>query len=134
MGVSGIPITITGSLDEVQSKLLAAKTVTSYRKEVGWTLFQIDEDWEYEPIFDDRLCPVCADFAGQWLGVQIPIKFPDLKRSEHPIFMLMNNEVYPNVHTTYPFLKGDCRCILHWNDYLYILMSRLMNEIEEVTA
>ena len=123
-------MTISGTPGEVVKKLVAAKAVTTYRKQAGWTLFNADEEWDYIPIHDERLCPVCASFEGRWNGLALPIEFMDWRRPLHPYQILANNEVYPNVHTTYPYLRGNCRCVLEWVDYLYTLTNRLMDELE----
>lgn len=129
-----MPITVQGTPEEIFRKLTAAKAVTTFRNQAGWPMFQFDEEYTYIPVHDDRLCPVCAAFAGMWNGAQIPVEFPDWRRPFHPFRVLINNEVYPNVHTTYPFLKGDCRCVLNWDDYLYVLTNRLMTELEAVIS
>lgn len=112
-----------------------AKNVTQQRKLEGWRLFQYDEDWQYIPIYDERLCPICESFGGGINGAQIPVEFSQWKR-EHPLQPLMKNEVYPNTHASFPTfgLRGTCRCILQWDDYMYVLLNRLFNEIEMRTA
>jgi len=121
-------ITITGTPDQILAKLEAIREVTRTRKAEGFQLFQPDEEWTYIPIHDERLCPICASFQGPWNGVQVGIEFTDIS-NQHPFRSLGNNERYPNVHTTYPWLKGQCRCVLHLNDYLFIFNNRLINDI-----
>lgn len=111
---------------------MEAKKVTSMRKEEGWMLYQPDENWTYIPVYDERLCPICESFGGLWNGSSIPARLPDTN-NEHPLERLDNNERYPNTHTTFPHLKGQCRCLLHFDDYLRTLAERLMAEIEVMT-
>jgi len=126
-----LPISISGTPQEILSKLEAAKEVTQRRKTDGWRLFQSDEEWEYIPVWDNRLCPVCESFSGRWVGAQIPVEFSHYKRWE-------KNHVKPGTHIDYPHLKpanapdayGGCRCNLFWPDYLFILSNRLFSELE----
>lgn len=138
MGGGSIPITITGSLDEVYAKLLAAKTVTSYRKESGWLLFQSDETWNYQAEHDDKTCPWCLSlesyFSNGLNGIAMPLMLPTWKRS-HPTKFLLNNEIYPDSHELdYVYARGLCRCVATFLDYLPVLASRLMVEIGDMTA
>ena len=107
--------------------------VTSERNGAGWDLWQPDEEWQYIPIFDERVCPICEGFEGVWNGTQIPFNLPDTDNN-HPFQDLANNERYPNVHDTYLELKGKCRCVIRFNDYLRTLADRLMAEIEVLTV
>ena len=130
VGVSSIPVTLRGTPREILVQLIEAKKVTTMRKDEGWFLYQPDENWTYTPFaWDERLCPVCESFAGPWNGTQIPAQLPDTN-SEHPLQRLANNERYPNTHVTFPYLKGQCRCLLHFDNYLRTLAERLMSEIE----
>lgn len=125
-------IQVTGTPAEILTRLESLKRVTQRRKEEGFRIYQEDEDWTYTPIYDERLCPVCESFGGEWNGVQVGIEFKDIK-SVHPFRQLANDERYPNVHVTYPWLRGDCRCVLRLNDYLFTFNLRLLNEMEAVT-
>lgn len=124
-------ITITGTPQEVLTKLEAVRDICNKRNDEGWKLFQRDEEWEYIPIYDERLCSICASFAGRWVGERIPVEFNQWRRY-HPLRTLLKNEVYPNTHELYNFLHGICRCVLRWADYFYILTERLWREFEEV--
>ena len=126
-----LPISISGTPTEILEKLESAKIITERRKTEGWRLFQEDEDWEYIPIYDERLCPICESFGGRMNGAQIPVEF-NLWKREHPRQPLEKNEVYPNTHESFPTfgLRGVCRCLLQWVDYLFVLTRRLFNEIE----
>ena len=128
-----MPFTISGTPNEILVKLESAKEVATRRNEEGWVLFQDDEDWEYIPIYDENLCYICESFGGQMNGTQIPVNF-DWKR-EHPLQLLLKNEVYPNTHESHPDfgLKGVCRCVLQWDDYMYVLTNRLFREMEDAT-
>ena len=123
-----------GTVEEIYDKLLAVKSVINMRRNEGWRFFQDDEDWDYQPIYDERLCPICESFGGRMSGPQIPTEFSHWRR-EHPLWALEKNEVYPNTHESYPSfdLQGQCRCTLHWSDYMYVLTNRLWMEMEEAT-
>lgn len=130
---------ISGSLDEVYRKLLAAKVVTSHRKYSGWSLFQSDENWTYETQHDEAVCPACLSFESYFSaglnGIAVPLNLPEWKR-KHPTQWLPNNGIYPNVHAMqgYEWLKGDCRCAAYFEDYLVVLKDRLMAEIGDMTG
>ena len=134
-----MPVVLSGSLDEVYRKLLAAKAVTSYRKVDGWKLFQSDETWTYETQHDAKVCPVCQSFESYFgsglSGIVIPLVLPEWHRT-HPIVDLPNNAIYPNVHEMpeYSWLRGICRCIAYFNDYLFVLAERLMREIGDLAG
>jgi len=130
LGEGGIPVTIFGNAQELVKQLLDTKDIVRRRKEGGWRIYEPDEEWVYIVVNDEHLCPVCASFGGKWDGSEIPVSFPDVKNT-HPIRDMEVNERYPDVHTTFPYLRGQCRCLLHFVDYLYTLLERLMIEIEE---
>lgn len=128
VGGGSVSVTISGTAQEVLAKLQAVKEITRNRNEEGFRIYQPDEDWTYIPIYDERLCPVCEGFGGRWNGAQVGVEFTDIENI-HPFRSLMINERYPNTHTTYPWLKGDCRCLLQLNDYMFIFHNRLVNEM-----
>lgn len=126
-----MPIHVSGTLEEIRSRLMAMYAITQYRKYSGWPLFQTDEVWDYESQNDARVCPVCLSFVGGYMGHQIPIMFPHYKTWDKA-------HVKPGTHIDYPELKpavapdahGGCRCNLWWPDYLFVLTSRLFAELE----
>lgn len=121
-----MPIIVSGTVEEVERKLIAALAVITFKKWFGWYLFQDDEVWNYETHKDERVCPVCWAFERQWIGSELQTEFTMMKRRT------AQNEVYPNTHETqdYSFLSGECRCNLIWRDYLEVLTRRLFEEIE----
>lgn len=140
MGGGGVStqVVISGTLDEVYRKLLAAKVVTTHRKYSGWVLFHPDEQWIYQSENDDRVCPWCLSYESYFgsglSGVIVPSEFPQWRR-EHPHKAILNNEIYPNTHELDRVpAKGICRCVLHFVDYLTTLAERLMTEIGDMTA
>jgi len=130
-----VELIISGTPQEILTQLEAVKVVADMRNEDGWRLFQSDEEWNYETEKDERVCPVCLSFAGQWVGDQIPVEFNQWKR-HHPLRYLEKNEVYPNTHegSGYDFLWGLRRCVLEWIDYFFTLTRRLWREFEAVTT
>lgn len=122
-----MPITISGTLDEIHTTVRGMLAITTYRKHAGWTMFQDDELWDYETQKDERVCPVCWSFEHEWVGSEIPVEFITKWRTGQ-------NVVYPNTHDNqdYTFLRGECRCSLIWRDYLEVLTARLFDELAEV--
>jgi hypothetical protein len=127
-----MPIVIRGTANEVYDALSRAYNVTQYRKHEGWELFQIDEEWVYETEKDDKVCPTCLSFQHEWNGTALPIEFSSWTRPSHPFKVLSINEIYPDTHTTHPPMKGTCRCVVSWPNYLNTLSYRLMEEIRGV--
>jgi len=133
-----MPITITGSLNETYTKLLAAKVVIEFRKYSGWLLFQSDETWSYQAEHDDRTCPWCLSlesyFSNGLNGIAVPLNLSMWKRN-HPTKFLLNNEIYPNSHEMDEVpARGMCRCVATFLDYLAVLAGRLMTEIGDMTT
>ena len=128
-------ITIRGKPQQILQDLLVMNIIASTRSNEGWELFQVDEEWEYIPVWDIDLCPVCESYAGPWTGDQVPIEFHQWKR-QHPLRTLMKNEVYPNTHESVgaSFLYGTCRCVLEWADFFFTCLMRLHNELEMIAS
>ena len=129
-----MPLTISGTAEELLRKMEAIKEVCIRRNNDGWDLFQDDEEWEYVVRQDGRTCNVCLSFAGKTVGSQIPVLFGHYKTWGKA-------HVKPGTHADYPYLKWandpdaymGCRCNLYWYDYMYVLMKRLWQEFEEVS-
>jgi len=124
---------ISGTPDELLVKLQDIKVVIDARKAVGWRYFQDDEEWRYETQSDSRVCEICLGYAGRWIGTQIPIEFSDAR-------VWSKAHVKPGTHLYFPHLRwanapdayGGCRCNLFWDDYIYVLANRLLEEMESV--
>jgi len=117
---------VSGGLEAILFKLMSIKGLIEMRKAIGWELFQEDENWIYTTQEDERVCLTCEEFGLNRVygGIDVPIEFPDK-------IILEPTHVYPNIHITYPSLKGDCRCDLRWLDYMYALIERLGREMQE---
>lgn len=122
-----MPITISGTLEEIHAKVRGMLAVTTYRKHAGWSMFQDDEDWIYTNFGDENVCPSCHGFTRAWNGSELAGWFTEKYR-------LTQNTVHPNVHEMqdYTYLRGECRCTLTWRDYLELLRDRLFDELAEV--
>jgi len=123
-----MPIVIKGTLEEINEKLFAMSQIVQQRKVGGWQLFQSDESWDYTTQPDEKVCPVCQSLKGQFNGTEVPVKFQLWEREDQ-------NVVYPNTHESLPeaaYVRGRCRCSLAWNDYLFVLLNRLFEEMSEV--
>jgi len=128
-----MPIIVSGTFNELLLKMEVIKGVTTRRKDEGWILFQLDEEWKYETRPDERVCDICRSFAGDMNGVKIPVEFSEWKRWG-------KNQVKPGTHIYYdrkwsydPDSYGGCRCNLFWYDYMFVLTNRLFKEFEDVT-
>ena len=134
-------INIVGSLDDIQLKLVWIHQAVLHRKTGGWPLFQADEDWIYESVGDDRVCPICRSFEEQspWQGNEIPHFFP-----KYVIVSGRSGGAYippviiePNVHEMpeYAHLLGSCRCKLRLLYPLETLEARLhMEKLEALVT
>ena len=126
-----MPIYISGTLEEVGPRLMAMHAVIQYHKMAGWNLFQSDENWDYATRKDNLVCPICQGLEGEYNGTDIPIDFGAWQRQGQ-------NIVYPNTHESVKgivsYLRGDCRCSLTWDDYLFVLCERLFEEMEEKSS
>ena len=123
-------INVTGDIHSILIALEGASEQVKMRKARGWQMFQHDEAWRYIPINDERLCWICEGFAGDWRGNEIRTEF-EHRRMTHPLYPLDKNEAYPNTHESYKQLRGECRCRLVWQDYMFTLLMRLDGEMRD---
>lgn len=117
-------MTIRGSLDEVQLKLVYIKEVINYRKTGGWGLFQSDESWRWETQRDTHVCPRCAVLEGAAIaGDVIPRDYPDYEMLGVP-----SAGAYTAGVVIHPHLHLHCRCRLYLDNVAEILEARLHRE------
>ena len=128
-------IRVSGPLESVKQQLRRLSSLVKFRKENGWAAFLDDEVWEYFTEQDERVCPICEGFGGQFefTGSDIPILFPD--QTSASAADTMHRHRAPNVHEAtnlYPDLRGVCRCNMFWRDGFMTLVNRLAMEMEVV--
>lgn len=121
---------ISGTLEELLSKLQSVKTVTSTRKVVGWPLFQLDETWEYRTSPFSNVCPKCTEFGSQnpFSGPVVDSAFPDKRRLGDESMGFF----HPEVHITWPQFRGQCRCRMEFRNIGETLVNRLDGELRSV--
>jgi len=105
--------------------------IVTFRKDDGWELFKSDETWTYFTAQDEpeRTCPICLGLAQNfdYSGDELKRDFPAREITE-------STRIRPNVHEDpqYHFLKGRCRCIMEFQDYIQTLTERLADEMRKV--
>lgn len=120
----GSTMTIKGSFAELFRDLNNINELIKWRKRVGFKLFEPDEVWDYIPIHDSRLCPVCKDFGTRtYRGDEIPTLFPYGYMVGFAFF-------YPNVHDIpkFDWLQGRCRCRMRLRNVAETMERRLHRE------
>ena len=132
MGGVHLPeILVFGNILEVRKEIKTLLAITTHRKYNGWPAYQEDEEWSYHAFPDDRVCPVCKEyhyittFSGPDISHNFPDNFP-LDPSD-----TMKRQRAAEVHVTNPDLRGDCRCIIRWQDPVNTLAERLHREMED---
>lgn len=124
-------IDITGTLQSLLSGMERLAAIVRQRKNDGWSLFRSDETWKYFTAQDEPelTCDDCLRLARNedYTGDEVRTDFPAREIVE-PI------TVRPNVHEDpqYYYLRGRCRCVMIFQDYIQTLTERLADEMRRV--
>lgn len=99
-------ITVSGDIRTVQSTLRRLSETIKNREALGFDSLAHEAEWMYITERDDRVCFFCRKFEHTiHRGDYIPRRFPDYS-------FIDDRHIAPQIHVTYPFLKGVCRCVL----------------------
>lgn len=119
-----LTVTVSGTLQDIRSRLLSMKTVCAQRSTSGYPILQHDETWLYRVTQDPAgACPTCTPFDGStYRGDYLPAEFPFLEASS-PVMVSVHNE-------TEFHMAQRCKCTAVWVDPHEVLVQRLADELE----
>ncbi len=110
-------VVVRGSLQEILSKLLAAKAVVTNREALGYRVLMPDELYRIN-VFSDA-CATCLPYRGKIVrGDELLVLFPDAVPLDEGLWALNRHRV--------------CRCEAEWSNRDEVLASRLAAEIAGV--
>jgi hypothetical protein len=123
-------ITVSGHISNIREKLLLISATVKLRKYNGWFPFQEDELWTYHAIQDVRLCPVCQEYdaISEFTGPDFPVNWPDNRVVDSSD--TLKRQRWAETHITNPWLRGQCRCVIRWENPVQALTERLNRELE----
>lgn len=88
---------ISGTIEQIERKLLAVKRVIDSRKPPnGYPLWSRHEIWQYSSAGDSRVCTICSGYEGTYTGDEVKRKFPNVE-------YLGNYTAHPRTHDNSEF-------------------------------
>ncbi len=125
------PLVVSGTILEVEAKLLAIQDIIDRRKTQGWPLFQKGERWLYLTRPDlGMVCPVCGPFHGKddLDGEEVTRLFPQRELVSQRT-LAGEYIASPRTHTTQDAInrqiEGPCHCDLILQNAAEVMEMRL---------
>ena len=124
------PLVVEGTIDEVETKLLAIQDIIDKRKVAGWSLFQKGEKWLYVTRPDlGEVCPVCDPFHGRELdGEEVTQLFPQRELVSQRS-LIGEYIASPRTHQTQDAINqqivGPCHCDIVLQNAAEVMEMRL---------